>query len=189
MDTITSEDVCEALAKIMPKRRAIFFDRDGTLCRDAHYLNSWEDFERLPGLESLKALKEQGYLLIGVSNQSGIGRGIVDETFVRAVNQLFIDEYGFDDFFYCPHSPAECCACRKPEPGMLHDARLKYQIDLKHSFVVGDKDADMLLARMAGAQGIHVQTGQQAASAHADISVGSLADAVSAILAREPARA
>jgi heptosyltransferase-2 len=189
MDTITPEDVCAALAQIIPKRKAVFFDRDGTLCRDVHYLNNWKDFELFPDIDSLRDLKGQGYLLIGVSNQSGIGRGIVDEAFVREVNQLFIDKYGFDDFFYCPHSPAECCACRKPEPGMLHDARLRYQIDLKQSYVVGDKDADMMLARIAGARGIHVQTGQQETSPHADISVGSLSETVSAILVRGTARA
>lgn len=189
MDTITSDDVREELAQILPTRKAVFFDRDGTLCRDANYLNRWEDFELFSDIDSLRSLKEQGYLLIGVSNQSGIGRGLVDEAFTREVNQLFIDKYGFDDFFYCPHAPSECCACRKPEPGMLLDARLKHRIDLKHSFVVGDKDADMLLARMVGAKGIHVRTGQQEASAHADISVESLSEAVSAILARKPAGA
>lgn len=189
MDTITSDDVREELAQILPTRKAVFFDRDGTLCRDANYLNRWEDFELFSGIDSLRSLKEQGYLLIGVSNQSGIGRGLVGEAFTREVNQLFIDKYGFDDFFYCPHAPSECCACRKPEPGMLLDARLKHRIDLKHSFVVGDKDADMLLARMVGAKGIHVRTGQQEASAHADISVESLSEAVSAILIRKPAGA
>lgn len=189
MDTITSDDVCEALAQIMPKRKAVFFDRDGTLCRDAHYLNRWKDFELFPDIDSLRLLKEQGYLLIGISNQSGIGRGFVDEAFTREVNQLFVEKYGFDDFFYCPHTPAECCACRKPEPGMLHDARLRYQIDLKHSFVVGDKDADMVLAQMVGAKGVHVKTGQQEASAHADISVVSLGDAVTAILSQVADRA
>jgi len=185
MDTITAEDVCEELSQMLPTQKAVFFDRDGTLCRDANYLHSWKDFEIFPDIDSLRRLKEKGYLLIGISNQSGIGRGFVDESFVREVNQLFIDRYGFDDFFYCPHTPLECCACRKPEPGLLHNARLKHRISLKHSFVVGDKDADMLLAHMVGAYAVHVKTGQQEVSEHADISVGSLAEAVSAILRQE----
>ncbi len=60
---------------------------------------------------------------------------------------FFIDKYWFDDFYYCPHTPNDNCACRKPEPKMLLDARAKHRINLKESYVVGDKDADMLLAK------------------------------------------
>jgi heptosyltransferase-2 len=183
MATITADEVSHELAQITPRRRAVFFDRDGTLCRDANYLNDWKDFALFPDIESVRKLKEQGYLLIGISNQSGIGRGRVDEAFTKEVNQIFIDTYGFDDFFYCPHRPDENCACRKPEPRMIQDARLKHRIDVSRSYVVGDKDADMLLAKMVGAHAILVQTGQQESSEHADRAVKTLTDAVSAILA------
>ena len=183
MVEITVYEVSNALAQIVPRQRAVFFDRDGTLCRDANYLNDWKDFEIFSDIESVRQLKDRGYLLIGVSNQSGIGRGWVDESFAKEVNQVFVDKYGFDDFFYCPHRPDENCSCRKPEPGMIQDARLKYRIDLSRSYVVGDKDADMLLAQRVGARGILVQTGQQESSEHADRVVRSLSDAVGAILA------
>ncbi|MGO9379844.1 MAG: lipopolysaccharide heptosyltransferase II [Dissulfurispiraceae bacterium] len=175
---ITSEDVYDNIRRLLPTKRAVFFDRDGTLCRDANYLNSWDDFELLPGVDRLKSLKEEGFELIGVSNQSGIAKGIVEEGFVGEVNKLFIDTYGFTDFYYCPHNPEDFCQCRKPEPEMLFNARAVYGIDLKRSFVVGDKDADMLLAKAVGARGILVKTGQQKDSAHADALVDDLDAAI-----------
>lgn len=183
MDAITSGEVYQALKEIMPRRRAVFFDRDGTLCRDAHYLNNWNDFELLPEIGSLSSLKEQGFALIGVTNQSGIYRGIVDEAFVNDVNRLFIDKYGFDDFFYCPHGPDEHCPCRKPEPGMALDARARHGIDMKRSYVVGDKDADLLLARAVGAKGILVRGGKQHESEYADFTANNLKEVVNYILA------
>ena len=93
-------------------------------------------------------------MLIGITNQSGIARGIIDEAFVRDVNRYFMDRYGFDDFLYCPHHPEDHCYCRKPSPGMLLAARARYGIDLKQSFVVGDKESDILSAEAVGARGI-----------------------------------
>ncbi|MHB8882005.1 MAG: lipopolysaccharide heptosyltransferase II [Thermodesulfovibrionales bacterium] len=161
MDLISADEVFAAAQKTLNRGRAVFFDRDGTLCRDAHYLSRMEDFEIFPEIEALHALKEQGFKLIGITNQSGIARGRVDENFVRTVNDIFMTRYGFDGFYYCPHHPDEHCSCRKPEPGMLLDARADHHIDLKRSFVVGDKEVDMLLAQAVGATGIHVGTGQE----------------------------
>lgn len=185
MHTITSEDVYFGIKELMPIKRAVFFDRDGTLCRDADYLNNWNDFEVFPEIYSLKELKERGFTLIGITNQSGISRGIVNEEFVKEVNQVFIDKYWFDDFYYCSHDPYENCPCRKPEPGMLLSARAKYKINLKGSYVVGDKDADMLTAKSVGATGILVKTGKQQSSAYADFVVDNLKDAVKLIISHE----
>ena len=182
MFAVTSEDVYSCVRKLLPVKRAVFFDRDGTLCKDANYLDKWENFELLPGVERLKTLKEEGFELIGVSNQSGIAKGLIKEDFVKEVNRLFIDTYGFTDFFYCPHNPSDKCPCRKPEPKMLCKARAAYGIDLKRSFVVGDKDVDMLLAKAAGARGILVRTGQQNESAHSDAIVDDLDSAIKYIL-------
>ncbi|MBI3592333.1 MAG: lipopolysaccharide heptosyltransferase II, partial [Nitrospirae bacterium] len=156
MDAVTSDDVYDAIKKLLPERRAVFFDRDGTLCRDAHYLNDWKDFEIFPEIERIKALKDRGFSLIGITNQSGVYRGLVEESFVKEVNRVFIDRHGFDDFYYCPHGPDEHCSCRKPEPGMLLKARARHMINLRESYVVGDKNADMLLAKAVGAKGILV---------------------------------
>lgn len=182
MFALTSEDVYSSVRRLLPTKRAVFFDRDGTLCKDAHYLSKWDDFEMLPGVERLKTLREEGFELIGVSNQSGVAKGIVKESFVEEVNRLFVDTYGFADFFYCTHNPEDFCRCRKPEPEMLFKARAGYGIDLKRSFVVGDKDADMLLAKTVGARGILVRTGQQDVSAHADVIVDDLDAAIKYIL-------
>ena len=182
MYDILSEDVYLAIKKILPKKPAVFFDRDGTLCEDANYLSRRDDFRPLPGIDDLAALRSLGFSLIGVTNQSGIARGLVDEDFAREINNVFVERYGFDDFFYCPHLPEEYCSCRKPEPGMLHDARYKCGIDLKKSYVVGDKDADMMLARAVGAKAVLVRTGRQRDSAHADYVAEGLKEAVDFIM-------
>lgn len=185
MYAVSSEEVFLKMKDLLPHRRAVFFDRDGTLCRDAHYLNDWKDFEVLPGIDSLRELRDKGFLLIGITNQSGISRGLVKESFTKDVNTFFTGHYGFDDFYYCPHSPDEHCLCRKPSPGLFIRARMQHQIDLKKSFVVGDKDADMLAAKSVGARAILVTTGKQQASTHADEVVGSLEEAVRVILSYE----
>jgi heptosyltransferase-2 len=120
--------------------------------------------------------------IIGISNQSGIARGIVDEGFVKDVNNMFMKDYGFDDFYYCPHHPDEHCPCRKPEPEMLLRARAQHGINLKKSYVVGDKEADMLLAKAVGAKGILVQTGELKESQDADFIAKNLTEAVNWII-------
>ncbi len=182
MNDITPDDACSAIKRLLPERPAVFFDRDGTLCRDTGYLNRWEDFKVFPEISSINILKNKGFLLIGVSNQSGVAKGLVDESFVKMVNRVFIEGYGFDDFYYCPHHPDEHCPCRKPEPGMLFEAREGHRIDLKASYVVGDKDSDMILAKSVGAKGIFVLTGQQEESSHADFVAKDLKVAVDFIV-------
>ena len=182
MDAITADEVFDAIERSIPKNKAVFFDRDGTLCKDAEYLNSFDNLEIFKEVSELIHLKDKGYKLIGVSNQSGIARGIVDEKFTREVNNIFIEQYGFDDFYYCPHRPDEHCPCRKPEPEMILKARAEHSIDLKQSYVIGDKELDMLLAKSAGAKGILVLTGQGAESANADYVAKDLNEAVKWIL-------
>jgi heptosyltransferase-2 len=181
MDLITPGDVFAAVQRLVKTGRAVFFDRDGTLCRDADYLSRIEDLEIFPEVKGLAGLKEKGYSLIGVSNQSGIARGIVGEDFVKKVNAIFTDEYGFDGFYYCPHHPDEHCSCRKPEPGLLLRARNDFGIDLKRSFVVGDKESDMLLAKAVGAGAIHVATGKESSYLFADYSARDLNSVVEII--------
>jgi heptosyltransferase-2 len=185
MTTVTSEEVFSRIKDLLPDKRAVFFDRDGTLCRDAAYLNDWKDFEIFPGIESIGKLKDKGFLLIGITNQSGVSRGIVRESFVKDVNAVFTGRYGFEDFYYCPHGPDDFCNCRKPAPGMLIKARASHRVDFSRSFVVGDKDADMLVARAVGARSILVTTGEQQTSPHADAVAGSLGEAVEVILSYE----
>lgn len=179
---IDSDDVYLALKDFFPLRRAVFFDRDGTLCRDVDYLRRWEDFKVFDDIIDIKLLKNKGFLIIGISNQSGIARGLVEEDFVREVNRFFIEQYGFDDFYYCPHHPGDYCFCRKPEPGMINKAKVKYSINLRGSYVVGDKDSDMLLAKASGAKGIFVKTGKEQTSSNAFRVFNNLREAVGFIL-------
>ncbi|MCX8030662.1 MAG: lipopolysaccharide heptosyltransferase II [Thermodesulfovibrionales bacterium] len=183
MYDISSEDVYFALKNIMPYNRAVFFDRDGTLCEDANYLRRWEDLKIFPQIYHLKKLREKGYLLIGVSNQSGIARGIIDEDFVKAVNKEFIDKYFFHDFFYCPHHPDEKCSCRKPELSMIFEAKIKYKINLKESFVVGDKESDIMLAKAIGAKSIFIINNKKREDVYsADYTASNLKEVVDYIL-------
>lgn len=182
MDLIASDEVFESVRSLISPHRAVFFDRDGTLCRDADYLNRIEDLEIFGKIDALKKLREKGFSLIGVSNQSGVARGVVEDEFVRKVNRLFIDLYGFDDFYYCPHHPDEHCSCRKPEPGLLYQARAEHKVDLRASYVVGDKEADLLLARSVGAKAILVKTGKEESSPYADFVAADLEAAAGFIL-------
>jgi heptosyltransferase-2 len=182
MYAVTSDEVYYGIKKILPAVPAVFFDRDGTLCQDKGYINNMDDLRVFDEMESLKILQENGFLLIGVTNQSGIARGLINENFVQQVNSIFMNQYGFDDFYYCPHHPDEHCTCRKPEPEMLLRARSKHHIDLKKSFVIGDKESDVLLAKAVGAKSILVQTGKLQESQHADYTAANLAEAVKWIL-------
>jgi lipopolysaccharide heptosyltransferase II len=182
MYDVTSDDVYLGIKKILPDRPAVFFDRDGTLCKDAGYLNTYDNLEIFPDVSMIRLLREKEFKLIGVSNQSGIARGLIREDFVREVNNILIDRYGFDDFYFCPHYPADHCPCRKPEPGMLLKARARHRIDFKKSFVVGDKETDMLLAHAVGAKGVFVKTGQDKESPSADYTAKDLSEAVNWIL-------
>jgi heptosyltransferase-2 len=155
---ISATEVFDLIKDMIPKNKAIFFDRDGTICKDAHYLNDMKDLHIFPEVKDLIKLKEKGYKLIGISNQSGIGRGIVSAKFAKEVNDIFINKYGFDGFYFCPHRPDERCACRKPQPGMLLRARVEHDIDFKRSVFVGDKDADVLSAQAIGALPIYVES-------------------------------
>ena len=143
---------------------AVFLDRDGVINVDHGYVSTWEQFEFLPGVpDALRALQDAGYLLVVVSNQSGIGRGYYSESDVDLLNQA-IAEYldssvgvTLSGFYHCPHHPTEAegefrrqCDCRKPAPGMIRQAVLDHGIDVKTSLLVGDKDSDIEAGRAAG---------------------------------------
>ncbi len=183
MDLIAPDEVFGPVKSLIGLRKAVFFDRDGTLCKDVHYLNRMEDLEIFAKIDVLRRLREKNFLLVGVSNQSGVARGLIDEEIVRKVNRIFMDSYGFDDFYYCPHHPDDYCSCRKPAPGLLYRARAEHKIDLKASYVVGDKEADLLLAKAVGAKGILVKTGKEVSSTCADFVAEDLEAVTNFILA------
>jgi heptosyltransferase-2 len=186
MKAVTVNEVFEALGKVLPKKRAVFFDRDGTLCEYREYLSDWDNFRIIHDIDGLHRLIIKNYKLIGVTNQSGIARGLINEDFAREVNAVFTGKHGFTDFYHCPHHPDEHCACRKPEPEMLLRARGEGGIDLKRSFVVGDGKSDMLLARAVGARAVLIESDRADESVAADYKAKNLTDAVDWILRQQP---
>jgi len=113
---------------------------------------------------AVRRLKEAGMAVIVVTNQSGVGRGYFPETLVNEVHALMkaqLAEAGahLDGIYFCPHTSADGCECRKPRTGMLERAAREHGIEVKRSFVVGDRYGDIELARNAGARGILVRSG------------------------------
>jgi len=144
-------------------RPAVFVDRDGTIIEDAEYLSDIRDLRPIPGAsESLKRLRQAGFLVILVTNQSGVARGYFDEEFVRKTHQVLegMLDFRFDSIYFCPHGPNQGCVCRKPATGMIDSAFRDLPIQREGSVVIGDKAADIELARNAGMPGILVRTGQ-----------------------------
>lgn len=140
--------------------KAVFLDRDGTINEDPGYIAHPDQMHLIPGAaEALKALKSAGYELVIVSNQSGIGRGLFDRRALDRVhermNALLEAQAGvrIDRFELCFHAPAERCACRKPSPKLILDAAGKYGLDVKRSYMIGDKKTDIEAGRNAGCKG------------------------------------
>lgn len=148
-----------------PAGPVLFLDRDGVVVEDRHYLSDPEEVVLVPGAaEAMAAARGAGFALVGVSNQSGIGRGrfTVEEfmaVMVRLDELLAAAGASFDAFAYCPHAPDQDCACRKPETGQLDELRPSVPWIRERSWVVGDKESDVALARRAGLRAVHVATG------------------------------
>lgn len=179
---------------------AIFLDRDGVINENrTDYVRVWTDVRVLPGvLEALRALSRLDWPIVVISNQSAIGRGLttaetVDEIHARLARQIAHAGGRIDAFYYCPHCPGDGCDCRKPAPGLLHQAAQDFDIDLTRSYMVGDAREDVEAALAAGCMPILVKTGrgQQAwAQMPAEMRArchpaDSLSDAAQWILARE----
>lgn len=150
----------------MEKKPAVFFDRDGVLNENIGYLYRSEDFRWMPGaIEAIRYLNGKGYWVFIITNQSGVARGYYTENDVHALHNWMQQELSrngahIDAFYHCPHHPegtAEAyrrqCDCRKPEPGMLRSALAEWPVDLKRSFLVGDKESDLQAARSIGLRG------------------------------------
>lgn len=137
------------------KNKAIFLDRDGTINIDYGYVYKPEDLVLLPGvIEALQLFQKKGYLLIVITNQSGVARRYFTEQNVLEFNQkikkeLALRNINIADFFVCTHGPSEQCLCRKPSPLLINEAILKYNIDPLQSFMFGDKKSDVLCGENA----------------------------------------
>ncbi len=149
----------------MSGKPAIFLDRDGTLNELMGYVNHRDRFRPFPfAVETVRLIRDEGYLAVLVTNQSGVGRGFYPAELVEEIHgglQATLEEAGtgLDGIYYCPHKPGDHCACRKPEPGMLLQAQRELDIDLSQSWMVGDTMTDMQAGWTAGARGALVKTG------------------------------
>ncbi|MEI6634530.1 MAG: D-glycero-beta-D-manno-heptose 1,7-bisphosphate 7-phosphatase [Chlamydiota bacterium] len=147
------------------KPAAVFLDRDGTLNHDPGYLGDAEMFRFLPGvIDALKRLKDAGYLIFVVSNQSGIARGFFGVDELRRIHDRMaagLREGGvtLDGIYYCPHHPDAQCPCRKPSPRMVLDAAERYAVDLGRSYFIGDRISDVETGNNAGCGTVLVLTG------------------------------
>lgn len=153
---------------------AVFLDRDGVINQDLGYVHTVDDFHYVEGVfEACKKLKDMGYKLVLVTNQSGIARGMFTEDEFLSLTEWmdwnFVDNgVEFDGIYYCPHHPTEGqgdylqdCDCRKPKPGMFLSARDFLKIDMANSVMIGDKVADVQAAQAAGVgTSILVKTGK-----------------------------
>ncbi|WP_061951711.1 HAD family hydrolase [Acidiplasma cupricumulans] len=143
-------------------KRAVFLDRDGTINYDKGYTYKLEDLKIYDDIiPILKKYYDSGYIIIVISNQSGINRGYFTVNDMKKFNDGIKRFYGtwncYIGFLFCPHKPEENCECRKPKTGMVEQAVKKYGIDLKNSIVIGDRDdIDGELARNLGIKFIKV---------------------------------
>ncbi len=152
-------------------KKAIFLDRDGVINRklpEDRYVRNPGEFELLPGVPlALKIFKGLGYLLVIVTNQRGIARGIMTEDDLSDVHDFMRslfrnDGMELDGLYYCPHDKTDYCDCRKPAPGMIFKAERDLGIDLAKSFMAGDSLSDVEAARTAGVQPVKISPVREA---------------------------
>jgi D,D-heptose 1,7-bisphosphate phosphatase len=154
------------------KKRAVFLDRDGTINEDVGYPSDYSQIKIYPfAFEAIKKINETGLLTVIITNQSGIGRGLLTEENLQDLHQkmkaaLLAEKVHLDGIYYCPHYELSAlpeykkdCACRKPYPGMALQAAADLNIELKNSFVIGDKVEDILFGLNIKANPILVLTG------------------------------
>ena len=156
--------------------KAVFLDRDGVinevLTKRVKFVNKPEQMYLLEGVgEGIKMLNDANFLVFVVTNQGGVGLGYMKEEMLKKVHEKMkkdINEYGgkIDDIIYCPHKPHAGCACRKPEPEMLHTLANKHQVSLKESYMIGDRDVDIMAGKQAGAKTILIGDEEGLANKH-----------------------
>ena len=147
----------------MHKLKTVFVDRDGVINQERNdYVKSISELEIYPNVaKNIKLLKDAGFLVIVITNQSAVNRGIITHEMINQIHnsiQEHLKKYGtfLDGFYYCPHVPDENCNCRKPKPGLLQQAILELNIDLNSSWMIGDSDSDIEAADSIGCKAIKI---------------------------------
>ncbi len=143
-------------------QKAIFLDRDGILIKIKKYKNkpySVDNFNKVQFVNYIKLLLKKlkkKYLLIMITNQPNVARGIIKKKEVIKINNYIRDKLNLDDVFCCFHDNKDNCFCRKPKPGMLLKAKKKWKIDMKKSYFIGDRKKDVLAGKKAGCKNIFI---------------------------------
>ena len=136
--------------------KTIFLDRDGVINKDINYLHKIDDFEFIDGIfDACLHFQSLSYKIIIITNQSGISRGYYSLSDYQKVTQWMLDQFRYKninilDIFHCPHGPDSTCDCRKPKPGMFLKAKDKHNTDMEKSWMIGDKERDIIAANSAG---------------------------------------
>lgn len=151
----------------MSMKPAVFLDRDGVLTVENSYVCSAEELEIFPYVrECIQQIHKRGFYAIVITNQSGIARGMFTEEELHRMNRMLVQETGVDAVYYCPHHPQGIvekykviCDCRKPKTGLLERACKDYQIDLDHSYMVGDRAGDILAGMEMGIKTVLLESG------------------------------
>ena len=148
-------------------KRAVFLDRDGTINKDVGYPGTYEAIRIYPfSFEAVRKLNQAGFITIVVTNQSGVGRGLIDEDILKDIHARMKEDFRaqnarLDGIYYCPHFVSSAhpeynkdCSCRKPKPGMLKKAAKEHNIDLSKSWMIGDGILDIKTGQSAGCKTI-----------------------------------
>ncbi|MGD0124559.1 MAG: HAD family hydrolase [Terriglobia bacterium] len=151
--------------------RFVLLDRDGVINRRiiSGYVTAWEKFVFLPGaLGALRLLHEKNYQVIVVSNQAGVGKGLMSAADLDEITRRFVAEVEAQGgrilgVYYCTHRPEDGCECRKPKPGLLRRAQAEHRFDFGRTYLVGDTESDLLAAHAAGCPAIKVSDTRDAA--------------------------
>ena len=166
-------------------KKAVFLDRDGVINKEIGYLNKIKDFLFISDVfKACSLFKEKNFEIVIITNQSGIARGMYSEEDFHALNRWMLNEFSNNnisilDVEYCPHGPEDYCTCRKPKPGMIFSASYKHGINLKESWLIGDKETDIQAAINAGISNkVLIKTGHEIneADTMADFVVNSLTE-------------
>ena len=173
---------------------AVFLDRDGILSRaivvnrKSYAPRRISEFKLLPGArESVSRLKKVGFIVIVVTNQPDIGNGLIDRNLVETMHEKLRKNTKVDCIYMCPHRQIDGCHCRKPKPLMLLEASMKHEIDLRKSFLVGDRASDIEAGIRAGCSTIFVNRNYAESSPKGQIcTVSCLPKAVDYILSKNP---
>jgi len=167
------------------RKQAVFLDRDGTIAVDVPYCRRIEDFCFWPeAMEALATLGKTDFLIVVITNQSGIGRGFFDHDTLSVLHSHMVEQvtnHGgrIDAIYYCPHHPDDGCACRKPHPGLLMNANQDMGIDLTRSYFIGDQESDVLAAHAAGCKAVILnRSGATSTESKAEKSAADLVEAV-----------